>query len=315
MQRSEMGHAMVQMVERTQTDIINALNQINQKEGVSSSWSREEGGGGTAIIFPHGDILEKGGVNVSTVYGPVFESMLPMLKIKEEKPENLHFFATGISLVLHPYSPFIPTVHANYRYFEIMRDQRLVTWFFGGGSDLTPYYLYEEDAIHFHQTLKSACDTEDPTLYAALKKECDSYFYLPHRKEHRGVGGIFSLRRNEKDPWTLFNWATECAKAFIPSYLPLVEKRSRQPFTAQQKYWQHIRRGRYVEFNLMYDLGTLFGLKSGGNIENILMSLPPHCSWEHQYNPQPGSPEAELLHTLRTPREWITHLTQARGKS
>jgi coproporphyrinogen III oxidase len=197
-----------------------------------------------------------------------------------------------------------PTAHANYRYFELGDGATPEAWWFGGGSDLTPAYLFEEDAAHFHRVHKEACDRYDASLYPRLKRACDEYFYLPHRGERRGVGGIFFDRLNGDDPEGLFAFVRGCADAFVPAYLPLVEARKDAPFTAAQRRWQEMRRGRYVEFNLVYDRGTLFGFKTGGRAESILMSLPLVARWEYDHQPEPGGPEARLVEVLRTPREW-----------
>jgi coproporphyrinogen III oxidase len=209
------------------------------------------------------------------------------------------FFATGISLVIHPRNPMVPTVHMNLRYFE-MDDG--ASWF-GGGTDLTPYYLFEEDARHFHRVLKNACDKHSTEYYPRFKKWCDEYFSIKHRNEVRGIGGIFfDYLKGSND--SLFSFVNDVGNAFLPSYIPLVERRMDEPYTEEHRNWQLLRRGRYVEFNLVYDRGTLFGLETGGRIESILMSLPPFVSWKYDHRPKPGSPEAELTAVLRKPREW-----------
>ncbi len=220
------------------------------------------------------------------------------------------WFACGLSLVIHPYNPFVPTVHANYRMFELYDEAGKVTdrWF-GGGTDLTPYYLFEEDAIHFHTTYKRALDPFDESFYPDYKKTCDNYFVNTHRNnERRGIGGIFYDYKKPdaiRDVYFWMNVAKACGDAFIDAYLPIVEKRKNAPFTAQQKHWQEIRRGRYVEFNLVHDRGHLFGLKTNGRIESILMSLPPTVRFEYNHVPAPGSPEDELLQVCLHPRDWV----------
>jgi coproporphyrinogen III oxidase len=210
------------------------------------------------------------------------------------------FFATGISLVIHPCNPMVPTVHMNLRYFE-MDDG--ASWF-GGGTDLTPYYLYEEDAQHFHRVLKTACDKHSTEYYPRFKKWCDEYFFIKHRNELRGIGGIFfDYLKGSND--SLFSFVNDVGAAFLPSYIPLVERRMDEPYTEEHRNWQLLRRGRYVEFNLVYDRGTLFGLETGGRIESILMSLPPFVSWKYDHRPKTGSAEAELTAVLRKPREWV----------
>lgn len=296
------------LVQEAQANISSSIAELNGSKSISHPWEAHSlKGGGVANIFKGGRFLEKGGVNVSTVEGPVFGDMVKMLSLDRQKdPSQCTFFATGISLVLHPYSPMVPTVHANYRYFEIEdSNQRPIAWFFGGGADLTPYYLYEEDAIHFHSVHKEACDKVDESLYPQLKREADRYFYLPHRGEGRGIGGIFSLKFYDRPAEEIYQWAKNCAECFIPSYLPIAEKRMGSAYTPSQKQWQLIRRGRYVEFNLMYDLGTLFGIKSKGHTENILMSMPPQVCWEYNYEPESGSLEEKLIEVLKKPRDWI----------
>lgn len=303
-----MRHLMQKCVEETAEAICAGLTAINGQGSISHPWSSPSiGGGGVANVFLGGRFLEKGGVNVSTVHGPVFGEMVKMLSLDQQHHfTDYTYFATGISLVLHPLSPFVPTVHANYRYFEIEDKHRQpVAWFFGGGADLTPYYLFEEDAVHFHQIHKEACDHTDSALYQTLKRQADAYFYLPHRKEHRGIGGIFSLKSFDRTADAYYHWAKYCANAFLPSYCPIVEKRMHLPYEESHKKWQLIRRGRYVEFNLLYDLGTSFGLKSGGHTENILISLPPQVSWEYNFQPKENSEEARLLDVIQNPREWI----------
>jgi len=208
------------------------------------------------------------------------------------------FYATGVSLVIHPRNPYVPTVHANFRYFE-----KGDAWWFGGGADLTPYYLFEEDARHFHATLKAACDRHGAAHYAAFKAACDDYFVIAHRRERRGVGGIF-FDYLGGDAEARFAMVADLGKAFLPAYLPIVERRGNTPYGERERAWQLLRRGRYVEFNLVYDRGTLFGLRTDGRIESILMSLPPLARWESLPDPDPASAEAKLLEVLRTPRDW-----------
>jgi len=299
-----MKSRMTQLVEKRQHQIIETLSALNGTEAIKDAWKREGGGGGITGILPSGRVFENGGVNSSIVYGKCSRQLLDAMGLAEEDLSSLHFFATGISLILHPHNPMVPTVHANYRYFEITREGCPIHWWFGGGSDLTPSYLFEEDAQHFHLSLKEACDKTDTALYPKLKKECDDYFYLPHRKEHRGIGGIFALKQQDRPLEQHFSWASTCSDAFLPSYLPIVERCKNMPFSEHEKRWQLLRRGRYVEFNLMYDLGTTFGLRSGGRTESILVSLPPTVSWEYDFQPKKGSREEEMLSVLKHPREW-----------
>ena len=268
-------------------------------------WQRAEGGGGITRVISNGNVFEKGGVNSSVVYGPVTDIMRNQLNI-----QGVNWFACGLSLVLHPVNPYVPTVHCNYRMFELYdTNDQLVDRWFGGGTDLTPYYLIEEDAKHFHQTFKNVCDQYDASFYFKFKKECDNYFVNYHRnKERRGIGGIFYDYKKADDIMSDDNWmslAQACGNAFVRAYLPIVEKRKAIPFTEKEKHWQEIRRGRYVEFNLVHDRGTLFGLKTNGRTESILMSLPPRVRFEYNYNPEPGSEEDILLQVCLNPKDWL----------
>ena len=274
---------------------------------LEDAWQRAEGngGGGLTRVIQNGNVFEKGGVNTSVVYGHVTDKMRKQLGIDGAK-----WFAAGLSLVIHPVNPFVPTVHCNYRMFELYNEEDMLTdrWF-GGGTDLTPYYLFKEDAKHFHQTYKKVCDEFDPSLYPAFKKECDDYFVNKHRNnERRGIGGIFYDHQREdenhdSDFW--MNLGKTCGNAFTVAYLPIVQKRKNTLYTEKNKHWQEIRRGRYVEFNLIHDRGTLFGLKTNGRTESILMSLPPTVRFEYNYQPEPGSEEDKLLQVCLNPREWV----------
>lgn len=295
----------VSVILKVQKEICTALETLDgAKQFTTENWDRPEGGGGITRVMEGGNVFEKAGVNTSQVFGTLPQSMMDYLAVKEK-----NFFATGISLVLHPKNPFAPTVHANYRYFEVYNDKQEITQFwFGGGSDLTPYYLFEEDAVYFHHTLKNGCDKFNPTYYGTFKKQCDDYFYNHHRHEARGIGGIFFDRIHtitEKDPGFCFNFVSHMATTFLDSYLPIIRKRKDVPYTTAQKTWQEIRRGRYVEFNLLHDKGTLFGLKTNGRIESILMSLPPTVQWHYNIEPLPNSEEEKLLNVLKNKREWI----------
>ena len=267
-------------------------------------WERPQGGGGRTRIIENGTVFEKGGVNTSEVFGELPKSMQTYFGVKEA-----NFFACGLSLVLHPLNPMVPTVHANWRYFEMYDKQgSLIDQWFGGGQDLTPYYLFEEDAIHFHKTCKAACDIHNPLFYPKYKARCDDYFYNPHREEARGVGGLFfdyckkSPQMQIKD-W--FNFVTQIGNSFLDAYTPIVEKRKELPYTPAHKDWQEVRRGRYVEFNLVHDKGTLFGLKTNGRIESILMSLPPRVQWRYNHQPEAGSEEEKLIKVLKNPVNWV----------
>ncbi len=267
-------------------------------------WKRPEGGGGRTRVIEEGKVFEKGGVNISAVHGPLPESMQNYFGVGD-----VNFFACGLSLVIHPKSPMVPTVHANWRYFEMYDKQgTTVDQWFGGGLDLTPYYLFEEDATHFHTVCKEVCDRHDASFYKEYKLKCDEYFRNTHRDEARGVGGLFFdyLRPSEKrstEDW--FAFVTDCADQFLMAYVPIVERRMKTKYNDAHRNWQEIRRGRYVEFNLVHDKGTLFGLRTNGRIESILMSLPPRVQWKYDHKPKRGSDEEKLLQVLRRPREWV----------
>jgi coproporphyrinogen III oxidase len=267
-------------------------------------WKRKEGGGGRTRVIEDGAVFEKGGVNISAVHGDLPEVLRNQFKVKEG-----NFFACGLSLVLHPKNPFVPTVHANWRYFEMYDSEgNIVTQWFGGGQDLTPYYLFDEDAIHFHTVCKSACDTHDLEFYPKFKKTCDEYFWNSHRNESRGIGGLFFDYLKETEEFSIddrFSFVTEVGNSFLESYVPIVEKRKEIAFSKPHKDWQEVRRGRYVEFNLVHDRGTLFGLKTNGRIESILMSLPPVVQWKYNHQPEENSEEAKLLSVLEKPKDWI----------
>ena len=266
-------------------------------------WERPEGGGGRTRVIENGAVFEKAGVNISAVHGKLPEAMQQMFNVAEAD-----FFACGLSLVIHPKNPMVPTVHANWRYFEMYDNNgSIIQQWFGGGQDLTPYYLFEEDAQHFHQTCKTACDKHNPDFYALFKKQCDTYFWNAHRNEARGIGGLFFDYCKATDTMPMqdwYNFVTEVGNSFLEAYIPIVEKRKALEHTQENKNWQEIRRGRYVEFNLVHDKGTLFGLKTNGRIESILMSLPPHVQWVYDHHPETGSQEAKLLRVLENPVDW-----------
>nr|CAG4639953.1 EOG090X04L5 [Daphnia pulex]SVE84816.1 EOG090X04L5 [Daphnia pulex] len=271
-------------------------------------WTRSEGGGGVTCVLQDGKTFEKAGVNVSVVHGVLPVDAVRQMKArgKDLVGKELPFFAAGISSVIHPSNPHIPTVHFNYRYFEVTQENGEKMWWFGGGTDLTPYYLVEEDVRHFHSTLKKACDTHDRGYYQKFKKWCDDYFLVNHRNERRGVGGIFFDDFDGKSSEDCFEFVKSCAESVIPSYVPLVNKHRNDPYTSAERDWQLLRRGRYVEFNLVYDRGTKFGLYTpGARIESILMSLPVYAKWEYMHSPPDGTPEAKLTEILKNPKEWI----------
>ncbi|WP_445749172.1 oxygen-dependent coproporphyrinogen oxidase [Polaribacter sp.] len=292
-------------IENLQNSITSTLEKIDGKAKFKEDiWQREEGGGGKTRVIENGAIFEKGGVNISAVHGELPEVLRNQFGVKEG-----NFFACGLSLVLHPTNPFVPTVHANWRYFEMYNSQgEIVTQWFGGGQDLTPYYLFDEDATHFHQVCKNACDKHHADFYPKFKKQCDAYFWNAHRNEARGIGGLFFDYLKETEEFSLedrYNFVTEIGNSFLESYVPIVEKRKNFTYNQQQKDWQEIRRGRYVEFNLVHDKGTLFGLKTNGRIESILMSLPPKVQWKYDVHPVENSEEAKLISVLKNPKNWI----------
>ncbi len=288
-----------------QDAICTALEAVDGKaKFVEDAWQRPEGGGGKTRVIANGNVFEKGGVNTSVVFGAVTDAMRTALKINGQR-----WWAAGISLVLHPHSPLVPTVHCNYRYFELYDAAgAVIDQWFGGGTDLTPFYLFDADARHFHQTYKAVCDAFDPSFYRLFKKACDDYFVNTHRNnERRGIGGIFYdyQRPTQEKPLPFWmDFARACGYAFMDAYLPLVEKNKKEAYTDAQKHWQEIRRGRYTEFNLVHDRGTLFGLRTNGRTESILMSLPPTVRFEYNYQPAPGSEEDNLLQACLHPRAW-----------
>lgn len=312
-----------QFMQTLQDEICAGLEQLDGKGKFREDrWQREEGGGGRSRVMTDGNIFEQGGVNFSEVWG---HNLPPSILQQRPEAEGHSFYATGTSMVLHPKNPYIPTVHLNYRYFEAGP-----VWWFGGGADLTPYYPFAEDAKHFHTTLKNTCDRHNPEYYPVFKRWCDEYFFLKHRNETRGVGGIFfdyqdgtgelykgphkdkaaaeysrnlppQNHRNWED---LFAFVQDCGRTFLPAYVPIAEKRQHIEYGEHQRNFQLYRRGRYVEFNLVYDRGTIFGLQTNGRTESILMSLPPLVRWEYSYSPAPNTPEAELYEVFLKPQNW-----------
>jgi len=299
-----------------QDDIVAALERADGSQFRQDEWDRPGGGGGRSRVLADGHVFEKAGVNFSDVHGELRPEMAASLP-----GDGLRFRATGVSLVLHPRNPRVPTMHANVRHLE----HGSASWF-GGGTDLTPYYVVPEDAVHFHRTLRDVCVQFDAGFYPRFKRWCDDYFYLPHRQEPRGVGGVFfdylgagaeETARQPRDPALaapapieadrerLFSFVRALGAAIMPAYLPIVERRRNEAFGEAERRWQLLRRGRYVEFNLIYDRGTLFGLKTDGRIESILMSLPPEVRWEYGFAPEPGSPEAASLAAICSRADWI----------
>jgi coproporphyrinogen III oxidase len=292
-------------IENLQDSITSKIEEVDGLAKFEEDiWQRQEGGGGRTRVIENGAIFEKGGVNISAVHGE-----LPEVLRKQFNADEGTFFACGLSLVLHPINPMIPTVHANWRYFEMYDTTgKMVTQWFGGGQDLTPYYLFDEDAIHFHTVCKNVCDSYSPDFYSTFKKNCDDYFWNAHREEARGVGGLFFDYLKSTNCYSIqdrYDFVTAVGASFLESYLPIVKKRKDIPFTISQKDWQEIRRGRYVEFNLVHDRGTLFGLKTNGRIESILMSLPPVVQWKYNHHPEKESEEERLIAVLTNPKEWV----------
>lgn len=325
-EKQPMRERMSAYIERLQGEIVTGLSSLDpSSEFQWDHWERASGGSGTSCILQDGAVFEKAGVNVSIVHGHLPPAAVSQMRHRLDEDRfgwwdgksELPFFACGISLVVHPHNPYAPTVHLNYRYFEIhdpavqdVQGTRGVeepkVWWFGGGTDLTPSYLFEEDARHFHGSLKAQCDRHDASFYPAFKAWCDRYFLIPHRNERRGIGGIFfdDLSGN---PRHLFNLIRDLGDHFLPSYLPIIQRRQWMRFSDHQKRWQQLRRGRYVEFNLVYDRGTKFGLATpGARIESILMSLPLTSRWEYmsELGTEEESAEKDLLEVLKNPRDW-----------
>ncbi|WP_159799812.1 oxygen-dependent coproporphyrinogen oxidase [Flavobacterium sp. MK4S-17] len=292
-------------IQQLQDNITAKLEEVDGKAKFRQDiWERPEGGGGRTRVLENGNVFEKGGVNISAVHGPLPKAMQAYFGVGE-----VDFYACGLSLVIHPENPFVPTVHANWRYFEMYDKQgNTVDSWFGGGQDLTPYYLFDEDAAHFHKTCKAACDKHNPDFYPDFKKQCDAYFWNTHRNEARGIGGLFFDRCKGTESFSIeqwYNFVTEVGNSFLEAYVPIVERRKDIRYNDANRNWQEIRRGRYVEFNLVHDKGTLFGLKTNGRIESILMSLPPHVQWIYDHQPEPGSDEERLITVLKNPKDWI----------
>lgn len=336
---------MEKLIKEHQQKIVDELTKLDGKQFTVDKWTRSKGGGGISCVLQDGNVFEKAGVNVSVVYGKLPRPAIEKMRADHKSfvatdIDSLDFFAAGLSLVLHPRNPMAPTVHLNYRYFETADPNNPISgdknWWFGGGTDLTPAYIFPEDCRHFHSTIKDACDKHDSTYYPRFKKWCDEYFYIPHRGEARGVGGIFfddldaesfakSSSTSQNPQEAIFSFVTDALSSFLPSYMPIIDKRKNMPFNQAQKEWQQVRRGRYVEFNLVYDRGTSFGLRTpGARIESILMSLPRTAEWKYM-DPVSGTrtgdelarligdeetgkektKEKELIDILKHPRQWV----------
>lgn len=296
-------HAVKTYLQQLQDRICSALEQEDGTAAfVEDTWVREQGGGGRSRVITEGSVIEKGGVNFSHVMG---DQMPASATAHRPELAGRRFEAMGVSLVIHPHNPHVPTSHANVRFFIAEKPGAEPVWWFGGGYDLTPYYGNQADCVHWHQVAKSACQPFGDSVYSDYKRWCDEYFYLPHRNEPRGVGGLFFDDLNQPDFDTAFALMQAVGDSYLDAYQPIVERRKHTPFTEAEKQFQLYRRGRYVEFNLVYDRGTLFGLQTGGRTESILMSLPPLVRWEYDYKPEPNSAEAELTGYYLTARDWL----------
>lgn len=285
-----------------QTRIVEALQVSDGKNFLHDSWQRPEGGGGISCVMEEGNVLERGGVNFSHVQG---ERLPPSASANRPELAGRGFEAAGVSLVLHPRNPYAPTVHMNVRCFMAKKAGEAPVWWFGGGMDLTPYYGFEEDAVHFHRTCQQALTPFGADLHPRFKSWCDDYFYLKHRKEPRGIGGVFFDDFNELGFEQSFAMLQAVGDAFLHAYLPILQRRKDIAYGERERDFQAYRRGRYVEFNLVYDRGTLFGLQSGGRTESILMSLPPIVKWRYDWQPQAGSAEARLYADFLTAKDWL----------
>ena len=281
-------------------------NLLEQMDGAAKfsedTWQRSEGGGGRTRILQNGAVFEQAGVGLSHVFG---DKLPPSATIQRPELAGRKFQAMVVSLVIHPQNPYVPTSHCNVRFFIDEKQNEPAVWWFGGGFDLTPYYAFQEDAVHWHQTAKHACDVVDKTLYPRLKKWCDEYFFIKHRNEARGIGGLFFDDYNTKNFDESFRLLKSVGDHFLKAYLPIVDRRKNHKFTERHREFQLYRRGRYVEFNLVYDRGTLFGLQSGGRTESILMSLPPKVSWKYDWRPEVGSEEEILYKEFLPAKDWL----------
>ena len=302
-------------------NISNAIEDIDGTKLQEQSWTRDEKGqwvqgtSNSQMIYVdkalrNGKVFEKVGLNYVSMQGQLPPGMTfqgsDVVMGDPSSTKSTSFFATSTSVVINAHNPMVPTAHVNYRYFQLGDGTEKGSWWFGGGGDLTPIYLFEEDAVHFHQVHKEACDRHNPEYYSRFKKWCDRYFYLPHRSECRGVGGLFFDNLQDDNAETLFQFIKTCSEAFIPAYIPIVEKRKDMEFTQQNKHWQHLRRGRYAEFILLHDRGVRFGLESGiVNTQSVLNCMPGEAFWNYNDEPVSGSPEAKLVDVLKNPREWV----------
>lgn len=285
-----------------QKSIVAGLERLDGSSFIEDGWERPQGGGGLSCVLENSQLFERAGVNFSHVLG---STLPPSASAHRPELAGRRYEAMGVSLVLHPRNPYVPTVHMNVRCFVAMADGEEPVWWFGGGMDLTPYYGFEEDAIHFHQTCKQALAPFDPEYYPRFKAWCDRYFFLKHRNEARGIGGIFFDDFNDRSFDFSFDVVKSVGENFLAAYVPIVERRREMEFGERERDFQAYRRGRYVEFNLVFDRGTLFGLQSGGRTESILVSMPPNVIWRYDWHPQPDSPEAQLYQHFLPHRDWV----------
>ncbi|GAB4824043.1 hypothetical protein N2152v2_011089 [Parachlorella kessleri] len=311
------------MIRNAQNSICAAVEEMDGsgQKFRRDEWVRAGGGGGVTAVMQvgaaaeerrrgeEGKVWEKAGIAVSAVYGTMpgdaYRAAIGR-DVPVDADDRVPFFVTGISCVMHPWNPHCPTMHFNYRLFETFDFKGIPgQWWFGGGTDITPCYVDEEDMKHFHSTYKAVCDRHDPEFYPKFKQWCDEYFTIRHRGEMRGLGGIFFDDLNDRDPEKIFAFATDCANHVVEAYLPIIARHKEQPYSVKEKEWQQIRRGKYAEYNVIYDRGTIFGLQTGGRTESILMSLPLTASWQYDHEPAPGTPEAEFMDACRHPRNWI----------
>jgi coproporphyrinogen III oxidase len=296
-------NTVIDFLKHLQDDICQALENVDgSAEFIEDNWQRAQGGGGRTRVLTEGAVIEQGGVNFSVVSG---DQLPPSATANRPELAGRKWQACGVSLVIHPKNPFIPTSHANVRFFIAEKEGEAPVWWFGGGFDLTPFYPFEEDVVHWHQTAKDLSEPFGDDVYTRYKKWCDQYFYLKHRNETRGVGGLFFDDLNSWDFTTCFEYIKAVGQGFMEAYIPIMNKRKDHPFQESHRQFQLYRRGRYVEFNLVFDRGTLFGLQSGGRTESILMSMPPLARWQYNYQPAEGSEEARLGDYLQ-PKEWLT---------
>lgn len=295
------SNAVKQYLVDLQDRIVAELAVLDGKTFVRDAWTRPQGGGGVTCMLEEGELFERAGVGFSHVFG---HGLPPSASASRPELAGRSFEAMGVSLVLHPRNPYVPTVHLNVRFFSAIKPGAEPVWWFGGGMDLTPYYGFEEDARHFHQTCRDALAPFGAELHPKFKKWCDDYFFIKHRSEPRGIGGIFYDDVHTPDFDTCFALTRSVGDHFLDAYMPIVERRRDLPYGANESAFQAYRRGRYVEFNLVYDRGTIFGLQTGGRTESILMSLPPLVKWRYNWQPEPGTPEAKLYEVYLKPHDW-----------